>query len=63
MQVFYIPEYRFYPVKDAGKSRNPVSVGDLVSFKFPHRDSHGIGEVVKIYELNGKILHDLVERT
>lgn len=60
LQVHFVEVNRFYPLADTGRERRPVSVGDLVSFWFPHDTKHGsIGEVVRIEKVNGRIVHSL----
>ena len=59
MKVYYIEPHQFYPLKDVGKKRTDVEVGELVSFWFPHDDKATTGRVTRVYELNGKTLHDL----
>ena len=63
MNVYYIEEHRFYPLKDAGKGRQSVDVGDLVSFRFPHDDQASTGIIVKKYQSNGKTVYDLKKGT
>lgn len=60
MKVHYIEPNRFYPLADAGKERRRVSVGDRVSFWFPHDTDYGsVGEVIREEYVNGRIVYSL----